>query len=155
MSPEYQIRRAKAEDVPELARLRWEFSNPTEHQYGQTLENFTDGFAEFWAGSVARGTWTVWVAEIKGELAGNMWLQHIEKVPHPGQPRVEYGYLTNVYVDPRHRNTGVGTKLLKRVVEWAKERQMEFLIVWPSRASVEFYERQGFTASGEAYELPL
>ncbi|WP_227779572.1 MULTISPECIES: hypothetical protein [Paenibacillus] len=35
---------------------------------------------------------------------------------------------------------------------WSKENEVEFLILWPSNESVEFYSRNGFSQSEEALE---
>src|SRR5690349_15268209 len=120
------IRQAGAQDVPELARLRWEFLNEEASRSSETFEDFVADFEAFWRSSVAPGHWTVWVAEGDCGLIGNMWVHHVEKVPHPGQPRVQYGCLTNVYVDPEYQGTGLGSELLREVVAWARSREMEF-----------------------------
>jgi GNAT superfamily N-acetyltransferase len=78
-------------------------------------------------------------------------------VPRPGRfsGHNRYGYVTNVYAEPEVRGQGIGSRLLERVVEWAREQGLQFLIVWPSEESVRFYERGGFRASPDALELQL
>ena len=146
-------RQAVEQDVSELARLRWEFLAKEASDSGQSLEEFTVQMAEFWVSSVQCGRWTIWVAAVERSLVGCMWVQHIEKVPHPGKTRIEYGYVTNVYVEGGWRNAGVGSELMRRLTDWARQLPMEFLIVWPSRESVSFYEKAGFRASPDALEL--
>jgi GNAT superfamily N-acetyltransferase len=147
------IREAVAQDVPELARLRWEFQEDEARRGEQTFSEFVAEFHRFWDAFVEAGRWTIWVAESGERLVANMWVQHIPKVPHPGLPFEEYGYLTNVYVEAEHRRNGLGSALLRRVIEGAREHQLEFLIVWPSEESVPFYQRLGFSPSDEALEL--
>ena len=36
---------------------------------------------------------------------------------------------------------------------WARARDLEFLVLWPSELSVAFYTRHGFAQGGEAMEL--
>jgi GNAT superfamily N-acetyltransferase len=97
----------------------------------------------------------VWVAEREGRLVSQIWVQVIHKVPRPGrfEGHNRYGYVTNVYTEPDLRGQGIGGRLLERVVQWAREQRLEFLVVWPSEESVRFYERGGFHASPDALEL--
>jgi GNAT superfamily N-acetyltransferase len=88
-------------------------------------------------------------------LVGNIYVEQVVKVPRPGRFHARYGYVTNVYVDPETRGHGVGTALLRQVIAWAREQQMEFLIVWPAEDSKGFYRSCGCAASTEAMELPL
>lgn len=63
--------------------------------------------------------------------------------------------MTSVYALPEVRNQGIGSLLLRRVIEWAKEQRLELLLLWPSERSVPFYERAGFVRSPDALELHL
>jgi ribosomal protein S18 acetylase RimI-like enzyme len=90
------------------------------------------------------------VAEVSGRLVGCVWLQLIEKVPHPsrrrhGRPLV---YVTNMYVAPELRNSGLGRRLLDIAIGYADDREVDGVIVWPSDRSVPFYERAGFGTEG-------
>ena len=49
------------------------------------------------------------------------------------------GYVTNVYTRPAYRGRGIGTRLMSHVLQWAREHDLESLIVWPSETSVRFY----------------
>jgi GNAT superfamily N-acetyltransferase len=149
------IRPAAPGDADELARLRWDFSPDDVAAGRDTYPDFLVGFRRFWSEAAESGRWTVWVAEHEGRLVGNIWVEHVAKVPRPGRSADEYGYVTNVYVEPEWRNAGIGTSLLQQVLDWAQECRLEFLIVWPSEESVAYYRRQGFAPSTEALELPL
>jgi N-acetylglutamate synthase-like GNAT family acetyltransferase len=65
----------------------------------------------------------------------------------------EIGYITNVHPKEEYRNKGIGTELLERVIGWAKENKIELLFLWPSKRSIHFYERQGFSMKNEIMEL--
>lgn len=93
---EVVIRTATIDDAPELARLRWNFSEkPDTDDF--SFEDFKGLFETFLAKTL-HGRWRVWVAENNGQLIGNMWLQLVEKVPRPGDSPTHLGYLTNVYI---------------------------------------------------------
>lgn len=147
-------RTATLADGHELARLRWIFSS-AEAQQAEPLEAFIPNFLTgFLRPALESGLWAVFVVEQKpGRLIGNIYLQIIRKIPRPARRRNTYGYITNVFIEPEWRNGGVGGVLLEQVISWARERDLEFLVLWPSELSVEFYKRHGFSQGGEAMEL--
>jgi len=65
-------------------------------------------------------------------------------VPRPICENARIAYLTNVYTRADFRGRGIGTALLRRAQQAAREADVELMIVWPSEASVAFYERESF-----------
>jgi GNAT superfamily N-acetyltransferase len=154
MQADYQIRQATLSDANELAQLRWAFSSPTQ-QTAQPLDEFRGPFTEYIAEALAEG-WVIWVAESAGHIVGNMYVQLVDKLPRPGRFGHRWGYVTNVYVIPEMRNTGLGAELMEHVQAWAREADLEFLLLWPSERAVPFYQRTGFALEQDAliWELP-
>lgn len=151
-----KYRMATERDLRSLAELRWEFHA---EDNGELPAEGKDGFVQeceaFLRAGLAEGRWVYWVAEDEGRIVAHMFVQRVRKVPRPGRPHAEYGYLTNVYARPDHRNGGVGSALIARVKEWARAAGLEMLIVWPSERSVPFYRRAGFAPDGEMLQLSL
>jgi GNAT superfamily N-acetyltransferase len=59
----------------------------------------------------------------------------------------DVGYLCDLVVDQEHRGSGVGTALVERAVEIARERgcrRVELDSGFPRTAAHQFYERRGF-----------
>jgi GNAT superfamily N-acetyltransferase len=152
--PNADLRLANFADIAELARLRWDFSPDEIAASGQSFGAFLQGFSEFLARALSSGDWAVWVAEQEGRLVANVWVQIVQKVPRPGRfgGHNRYGYVTNVYAEPETRGRGVGSRLLQCAITWAREQELEFLVVWPSEESVRFYQRAGFQRSADALE---
>ncbi|MDP5276772.1 GNAT family N-acetyltransferase [Chengkuizengella axinellae] len=63
--------------------------------------------------------------------------------------------MTNVYSVPEVRGKGLGSQLIKEVNRWAKEMNFEFIIVWPSEHSIDFYNRNGFQLCNDSLENRL
>lgn len=146
---EVVIRTATIDDALDLARLRWDFSPEEAATGGVSYDDFQEQFESFFA-SALQGRWQVWVAESKGQLVGNMWLQLVEKVPRPGDSPTHLGYLTNVYVEEQHRGHGLGQQMLERVMEWGRKEKLELILVWPSAEGRSLYQKLGFLPSREA-----
>ncbi|GAA5169572.1 hypothetical protein GCM10023321_65410 [Pseudonocardia eucalypti] len=124
--------------MAELARLR-------EHWHREsTEEGFADRFAEWFAGQ--RGSRVAFVAEPDSGagLIGMMHLAVFERMPRPGQPDTRWGYLSNAFVLPGHRDHGVGRALLDAVLAHARERGCVRVVLSPSDRAVPFYARAGF-----------
>ena len=153
MTEEYQIRQATFKDAPELARLRWEFSEG--EAAGTTFDEFRDGFTRFLNEAFCRNNWNVWVAEQNNRLIANVFVHQVLRVPRPGQTQDRWGYVTNVFVAPEFRSQGLGSELFQTIIGWAREQGLELLLVWPSDESVPFYERLGFVRAAEVLELAL
>ena len=149
------FRLATPADLPALAQMRWDFRTE-----GRALPPpnsrpvFLAACTEFLQEAHDSGRWAFWVAEQNGEIVAHAFVQRVRKVPNPNRLHDEIGYLTNVYTRPEMRNQGIGEGLLKRVLAWAGEQDLELLLVWPSERSRGLYERLGFAAS-EALEREL
>ena len=150
------IREATAEDVDELARLRWQMTDEVGGAR-QSLDEFRSSFAEAYRRFDASDTWTVLVAESPsvGRLAGCLWVKRIERVPRPNDQPTTMGYVTNVYVEPPMRNRGLGTRLLGAARAVAERDGLTELFVWPSEAAASLYRRAGYVPSGDVHELEL
>lgn len=152
--PPARIRAATPDDADELARLRWTFRVEHGTPADRTFEEFLDEFRGFAREVLADDQpWRAWVAEDDRRLVGCLWLQLVEKVPHPSRRRWErpIGYVTNVYIEPDLRNEGLGARLMDEALAFARGREVAEVVVWPSPRSVSFYRRAGFGSE----EAPL
>lgn len=138
------FRTASAADIGTLAAMRLAFTFEDPEPGAVVRPDYDAAFKETVEEGIASGRWTVWLAEANGEILSHVYVGLIEKIPRPTRESRWIGYVTNVYTSPEHRGQGVGTALLERVGEWAAERDVELLFVWPSDESVGFYERAGF-----------
>lgn len=145
------IREAGIDDVDELARLRWEFRLEVGTPDSLSREAFDREMRAFVVDSLREaGPWHAWVAEDEARLVGCVWLQLVDRVPHPRLRRGErqIAYVTNMYVEPDRRNGGLGRNLLDAALEFARERRVAGVVLWPSERSVPFYWRAGFGDAG-------
>jgi GNAT superfamily N-acetyltransferase len=147
------VRLATLDDVDELVQMRWEFSKEDYEVSTISFEDFHQTCSEFLVKAIKSGNWYIWVSEVEGDIVSHMYLQLIHKVPRPGKTQAPYyGYVTNVYTRPAFRSQGIGTGIHVAMEKWSKENQVEFLILWPSSTSVQFYTRNGFARCEEAME---
>jgi GNAT superfamily N-acetyltransferase len=134
-------------DAEELAQMRWAFRVESGTPASRDREALVAEMRKFVTDVLADGTpWRAWVAEGEGRLVGSVWLQLVERVPHPNLARWErpIAYVTNMYVEPGLRSAGMGRELLDVALDFVRERGVDGVVLWPSQRSRPFYERAGF-----------
>lgn len=80
--------------------------------------------------------------EEEGEILGYVGLQIV----------LDEGYITNVAVTKKARKRGVGSALISRLKEVAKEKGLRFIsleVRKSNAAAIALYEKQGFKAAGK------
>lgn len=150
--PAITIRAAQTADAPALARLRYEFragEDPVVEPETDFLTRCTDWMA---AQLAPGGSWRCWVADTGVALIGTAWLQLIEKLPNPVAEAERHGYISSVYVEPRWRGAGLGSRLLSAAVETCDREGVDAIILWPTERSRTLYQRHGFSVRDDHFE---
>ena len=140
---------ATADDIPELARLRWQLYVEQDGEPTESPQEYRERFARFAGSALASDTWRSWVARDGDRLAAAMWLHTVPRIPVPGKRAGPIGYLTNVYVEPAHRNAGLGAEMMDQITVRCRSEGFSTLIVWPTERSRPFYGRGGFERPDE------
>ena len=152
-----RIRVASRADVGELARLRWQLYTEGAPEAAESLEEYGRRFERFAGDALTDPDWRVWVADGPSEaLVGAMWRFRVPRIPQPdrGEP-APLGYLTNVYVAPSHRDGGLGSRMLREVIDASRAEGFSLIVTWPSERSYPFYERAGFARHRDPLMLVL
>ncbi|HEV8447975.1 MAG TPA: GNAT family N-acetyltransferase [Gemmatimonadaceae bacterium] len=150
-----QIRRALPRDADALAQLRYAFRLER-----RPATESRDAFAarcSNWMRPRLRGDsrWTVWLAERDGTIVGNLWVQIVEKIPNPGPESELHAYISNFFIVPEARNSGLGTRILSAAVAHCKAHGVDTVFLWPSERSVPLYSRTGFEVASDLLVLEL
>ncbi|MEV5434776.1 GNAT family N-acetyltransferase [Streptomyces sp. NPDC052682] len=139
------IRPARPDDLPAVARLRWQWivENGTDPVAGP--QEFVRHFVD-WAGRNAASHRCV-VLVRGAEVIGMAWLAVVQRVPTPGALQRASGDLQCVYVVPEARDGGLGGRLIRAVLDGAKELGLERVTVHSSPRAIPAYLRNGFEGS--------
>ncbi|MCM3757292.1 GNAT family N-acetyltransferase [Sporosarcina aquimarina] len=147
------IRLASTKDVEQLIKMRWDFTvEYDESKKEESYEDFRNECHTFLEETLNSNQWTIWVAEENEKIVSHIYVELIQKVPRPGKPTRPFAYMTNVYTVPEYRNQGIGSIILRSVNTWVKENNFEFVIVWPSEDSINFYKKNGYAHCNEPME---
>lgn len=140
-----EIRLASESDAETLARLRYELRSSF-HEVAENEETFLARCADWMNERLRQGSyWQCWIAERQSIAVGAVWAQLVEKIPNPIAEPEHYVYLTNFYVREEYRDQGLGSRLLAAVLDWARSKNAEMVILWPTERSKPFYLRHGFS----------
>ncbi len=149
------IRQAELKDIEQLIKMRWDFTVEYDVK-GKVKESENIRFKEvcknFLLDALNNQRWIIWVAEVNGEIVSHIYLELIQKVPRPGRITKPFVYMTNVYTVKKFRGNGIGSKLIAHVNNWSMDKKYEFIIVWPSEESIEFYKTNGYKNCKEPLE---
>lgn len=147
---------ANESDFEQLANLRWDFRMESgEEKAAMKRKYFVEQCVEFFEQKSKGDYHFYWIAEKDGEIISQAFVHIIDMIPRPCKIDDQFGYITNDYTKPEYRNQGIGSKLLDKVIKWAKGEDLELLIVYPSERAIPFYERAGFESENEVMELTL
>lgn len=147
-------RKAIVKDINQLSRMRWEFQ--TEDKDEKSVwpeEDFIKSCSNFYNKIINSSNWLFWIAESNNEIIAHVSLYIIDNIPTPSRLINKWGYLTNTYTKKKYRNRGVGSKLVKHIIDDAKTIGIETIIAWPSDKSLAFYERAGFNNINDIMEF--
>ena len=87
---------------------------------------------------------TFWLARVDDQPVGMVNLLVFDRMPTVGVPSGGWGYLCNMFVEPAHRNAGLGAELATAVLAYADDRGLERVVLSPSERSRPFYASLGF-----------
>ncbi len=65
----------------------------------------------------------------------------------------ELGSIAYLAVLPEFQSQGIGTALIKKIIEIAKQKHLKFLRVMSRISASQFYKRIGFRETGEPFEF--
>ncbi|MET3195094.1 GNAT family N-acetyltransferase [Bacillus sp. OAE603] len=150
------IRKAELKDIERLIKMRWDFTVEYDERGKITDSEFIRFHKEcknFLVDALNGQRWIIWIAEVNGEIVSHIYLELIQKVPRPGRITNPFVYMTNVYTEKKYRGKGIGSKLISQINNWSLEMKYEFIMVWPSEESIEFYKANGYKNCNEPLEF--
>ena len=96
-----------------------------------------------------------WLAEEGDSIVATGAIVFIDFPPAFTNRRGVKGYITNMYTAPSHRGKGLAAVLLNKLVDEAKSRSVNIILLAASKMGKPVYKRFGFTEADEWMELIL
>ena len=147
---EVTYRKASADDLEALARLRWvmqaerQKDHPSDPKTWATyLAAYRDAFAE----QISDGGFDAWLAEDGGQAVSCVVLLCWRTPPVFDQLVRRRGMVSSVYTLPEYRRRGISRQLMLLLIARAKELRIYRLVLWASEMGRPLYEGLGFEPS--------
>lgn len=150
------IREADADDLGVVTNLRLRFL--AEHR-GIDPSEFPTEFVELTRSFLDRHfeakTSRSWIASEQGTDIAIVTMLILDLAPRPEDVTGLEGYIVNMYVDPAHRQQGVGMALLGECLNAATEIGLRRLLLYATDDGRNLYTSAGFASNPSWMELPL
>lgn len=150
------IREATDGDLEIVTALRLKFL--AEHRSvdpGDLSESFSTMTRDFLRRQSAAETIRTWIASENRIDIGLVTMLLLDLAPRPEDASGIDGYIVNMYVEPKHRSCGTGTKLLAACLATAQEKGLRRLLLHATTDGQSLYEDAGFVTNPNWMELPL
>lgn len=115
------LRKATHEDLPEIMEMDKKTLLYDASLCGIVPENIENNHPELFERALTRFEGEIWVAEVKGILAGFIWV--IKSVDYFSGH--EIGFFLKGYIKEEYRNQGIATSLMKKGEEFCKTHNLE------------------------------
>lgn len=147
------VRQATAADATELGQLRWRWRV---EELGERPEVDRESFVQYFARWVIdhMDTHLPFVGDVDGRIGAMAWFVLSDRAPSPRLLDRRGGDIRSLYVVPQLHGTGVGSKLLAALVQYAREIKLVYLTVHAEEKALGFYLRQGFSDDGKWLSYP-
>lgn len=160
-SQPFTYRLINPHELPEFYEKRYEFQMEMADQDLKdqreylTKENFVEECLKIEKESPVKHNYTHFGAFLDDRITAIASVHKVQMLPRPNKLNDYYGYLTTIYTTPSHRGQGIMTQLLEYIKSWATNEDLEFLMVWPSDPSIQFYKKLGYIDENQPLILKL
>lgn len=145
MEPEILVRLAEHTDIPELIRLRLAYFD---EEFGvlpqEQLAAISAQLPQYFAAHLGADCIAVAAVLPDGHLAACALLTVSENPANPSFPNGRSGYVLGVFTEPQHRGKGLATRVMRQLLEEAKQLRLDTVRLSASDMGKGIYERLGF-----------
>ena len=143
---------ASKEDIDELISLRMDYIEADFKEYGvdkkEVIEKELPSYFERKLGNDL----FAFVARENGKIIATAYLLVIEKIPNPSLPSGLDGEVLSVFTKEEYRNQGISTRLLKNLIDFAKEKKLCRIQLKATGSGYPIYNKLGFKEFGLKYK---
>ena len=136
-------RLATQDDIDLLVEQRLDFIQVSESS--SDYEKIKASCYAYFEKALFHQTCDVVLAEESGVCIGTGIAFYYDSVPSILNPAGKNAYITSMYVKPEYRCAGIGNNILMRIIECAKEKDYNIIMLNASTMGRPMYEKVGFT----------
>jgi GNAT superfamily N-acetyltransferase len=153
-------RKAGIDDIPELVRLRLEFSEVSSRYFkreftDETREILRVTNADYFTAGLLDGSLVVFVAEDGGKIVGTSGIMFWRHLPGPAALDGRKAVIANMYTLPEYRKQGIATRLMELQLEEARVRGVKVVNLSATADGRAVYEKLGFVNDTDEMRIKL
>jgi GNAT superfamily N-acetyltransferase len=152
----YEIREATLSDIDDIVTIRmkllFELGKLETEDGTRKLRSLT---RDFFIRKFQTGEYKVFCAVKENTIIAITGIQFLEQPPLYENPHGIEAFIMDVYTEPQFRGKAVATKLLEKVIEYAKERKAGRILLHTMGKDKRIYEKAGFVSTTDEMQLVL
>ena len=145
-------RKADKKDIPLLVNIR------KKQLIDEGIEpniDIDEELTKYFNSKLADNSLVEWIAEEDNKIIATAAILFIDFPPTYTNKTGRKGYITNMYTEPTSRGKGIATGMLDRLVNEARERNINKILLVASKLGRPVYKKYGFQGTDEWLELNL
>ncbi len=152
----FSLRLATKDDIPQLAELRIEFIKEIRLEYHKDrIDEYREVMCNYLEKEMSSGNFIAWLAIANNEIIATSGLITIQRVPQFWNMSGKEAYIMSMYTKPEWRNKGIGSAILEKLVEEAKNRDIIAIKLYATPMGKPLYEKHGFKMGKPGMSLYL
>ncbi len=138
---EYKIRKAVEKDYKYIMKLREDFAKELGVKDKTSIKFVSIAMIQYLKDNT---NYSLFVAETKNKIIGNGLINYYKIPPSTANISGIVGYVSNVYILKKYRGFGIGTELMKEILEDAIKQGAGKIELLASRQGMKIYKKLGF-----------
>ncbi|TET29452.1 MAG: GNAT family N-acetyltransferase [Candidatus Heimdallarchaeota archaeon] len=141
----FSLRLATKDDIQQIVELRIEFIKEVRLEYPKDrVDEYREVMSNYLEKEMSSGNFIAWLAIANNGIIATSGLITIQRVPQLWNMSGKEAYIMNMYTKPKWRNKGIGTAILEKLVEEAKNRDIIAIKLYATPMGKPLYEKRGF-----------
>jgi GNAT superfamily N-acetyltransferase len=156
----FSIRLATPADAALIAHHRVRMFQDMGQLPPAAVDPLREAAENFLAEALARGEYVGWLLAPEAEpdkVVAGAGVQLRRALPHPIDPGSgevgvasgRHGIVLNVFTEPDWRRQGLAERLMRQILDWARDQGLDRLVLHASEQGRGLYQRLGFVATNE------
>lgn len=143
-------RKAELSDAEILAQMRVAMLREHADHPAELMARVRSNTQKYIAGGIQDNSLVSWVAVQDGRIVATSVINFFTLPPNDWCPGGKTAYIGNIYTLPALRKRGVASRLLARLIDEAKSRNCERILLNTTDMGRSLYEKCGFDVSTTA-----
>jgi ribosomal protein S18 acetylase RimI-like enzyme len=127
--------------------LLLDYVSKTAHT-ADVMQKLRDDLAIYFPKAINDGSYIAWLAYDGDTIVAASGMVIYERPASYNCPTGKIGYILNVYTEAAYRRRGIGTRLMNKLYQSAKENNVSNLVLHASPDGIGVYRRFGFNEPG-------